>query len=50
MTLQVVSEQGSMNLDTALMYLTVSYRKGLDSVKDEKDWVPADEVDRLLEE
>ena len=46
----VVPQQGSMNLETALMYLTASYRKGMDSVKNEKDWIPADEVDRLLEE
>ena len=46
----VVPDQGAMNLETALMYLTASYRKGIDSVKNEKDWIPADEVDRLLEE
>ena len=46
----IIPEQGSMNLETALMYLTASYRKGMDSVKDEKDWIPADEVDSLLEE
>ena len=44
----IVPEQGPMNLETALRYLTASYRKGMDSVKDVKDWIPANEVDRNL--
>ena len=41
----VAPKQEPMDLETALMYLKASYRKGMDSVKSEKDWIPADEVD-----
>ena len=44
----IVPEQETMNLETALVHLTASYRKGMDSVKNEKDWIPADEVDCIL--
>ena len=46
----IAPKQKTMDPETALMCLAESYRKGLDSVKNENDWIPADEVDCILQE
>jgi DNA-damage-inducible protein J len=47
---QVVPDQNEARRKEAIRYLSFSYHKGLESVKNEGGWISADEVERLLEE
>ena len=46
----VVPDQTEARRKEAARYLTASYRRGLESVKEQGGWIPADEAERMLEE
>ncbi len=46
----VVPDQTEARRKEAARYLTASYRRGLESVREQGGWIPADEAERMLEE
>ena len=46
----VVPDQTEARRKEAARYLTASYRRGLESVKEQGGWIPADEAERMLGE
>ena len=46
----IVPDQAEYRKEAALMYLTASYRKGMESANGGKDLIPADVAERMLEE
>ena len=46
----IVPDQTEFKKKAALLYLTASYREGMASSDDGKNLIPADEVERMLEE